>query len=789
MEPMPSPSLLDRLKGARIVQVLLVYLGAAWVVLQITETLIGLLDLPEWVGPVAVLLMAVGLFVVLATAWVQALPQTTAREEAGEVPTDWEVDAGDMWASLRAGRLPHLTWGRAIVGGVVALSLLFGVGGLYVLATGGTPRLGPAEAGARDVSSGIAVLPFHATGPSLELYREGMVDLVSANLDGLSGYRAVDSRTVLARWNRDVGGDGAAELDDALRVAAGTGARYAVMGSGVEVGNQIRFTADIYDLDTREKVGDGQVEGSPENVLALVDALTVDLMRSLLEATGQGSAAQEFRLASILTESVPALRAYLEGDAAFRRASFEEAREHLERAVLEDSTFALAHWRLGDTYGWTEGIGSDRTDYHRERAANYADRLPPREATILELTLAVTRGEAMGRLDDFERYIDRYPDDPDGWYLLGEVGLHDIGLPGVTDERLEEALYRTVELDPTFGPYYTHALDWATASGDSLEAMELLAGLEETGAPEARLDLFRIRADLFLGDDATRGAALARLDELDRDEVNTLVTSAPEITDHGLPVLEAVRRHRIARGWAGPQTVFTTLGQQGKYAAWAEELDGIEDPMDRLQGRTQRLFTMAQDWGVVDRPAARALLDSLGALSPRPRERFNVGLSQVNLATLLADRAGFEEGLALSRPWPRPAIAGLGPDTTRTLAFLDDFFELHWLVAQGRPQEAFDRMQEHEDFLGHPAFLGFSAGLAYELEDWDAVERFDGAMLRLFNGRSQALWHLGQAAEARGDVEGALERYRTLLLRMRGADTELPALEHARAYVARHGEG
>jgi hypothetical protein len=174
---MTQPPLWEHLKRARVVQVLIVYLGASWAVLQIIETVTGLLTLPDWVGPVALLLLFVGLIVVLATSWVQSLPQTTAAEKAGEVPTDWEVAPADVIASLKAGKLPHLTCGRAILGGVVAMSLLFGASGIFVLINGPTSLLGPQEAGAAASTSGIAVLPFHVTGPDLDVYREGMVDL------------------------------------------------------------------------------------------------------------------------------------------------------------------------------------------------------------------------------------------------------------------------------------------------------------------------------------------------------------------------------------------------------------------------------------------------------------------------------------------------------------------------------------------------------------------------------------------------------------------------------------
>ena len=61
---MSQPPLLQRLKQARVVQVLLVYLGATWVVLQIVSTLVDLLSLPDWVGPVAVVLMGGPLYLV-----------------------------------------------------------------------------------------------------------------------------------------------------------------------------------------------------------------------------------------------------------------------------------------------------------------------------------------------------------------------------------------------------------------------------------------------------------------------------------------------------------------------------------------------------------------------------------------------------------------------------------------------------------------------------------------------------------------------------------------------------
>lgn len=788
---MSQPPLWDRLRRARLVQILLVYLGVSWIVLQITETLMGLLELPEWVGPVALILLAIGMFVVLATAWVQALPQTTAREEAGEVPTDWQVAPGDAVTSLMSGELPHLTWGRAILGGVVALSLLFGAAGVFVLVRGPTSLIGPQEAGADDVASGIAVLPFHVTGPELEVYREGMVDLVSANLDGLSGYRAIDARTVLARWNRDIGETSDAELDEALRVAAGTGARYAVVGSGVELGSRIRFTADIYDLDTGEEVGAGQVEGSPEEVLALVDALTVDVMRSLLDATGQGSTAQTFRLASLLTESVPALRDYLEGDAAFRRGDFALAREHLERAVQKDSTFALALWRLGETWGWIDGIGAREGRDFKRRAAEHGDRLPPREAMLLQIGSAIADNYGVKELANLRDFIRRYPDDPDGWYLLGEMALHEWDETGITDAQLEEALYKTVELDPTFGPYYSHATEWAIEKNHPDRYRELMAGFEANGGDTERADRMRRKWEFLRGDPEQRAAAIEALGTMDEIELGQMDNSMLGRLDKGLasaqPLLDAISRQNPDRARAWYARFYIATGQ---FEALRELLSDAASP----EATVQQTNLVEDAWGLgaegsdLVRWTYERLLD-VDDSGPWVRQLHG---ARFRIAARLGETSAARRHLDLSQPYLDGNLAGIPWDTTGLRLSIASADEAALLASEGRFEEAYRRLRETVDALPRETYYrGFFSQdlgeLAFQAQIWpDAIRIYEG-LSRGSGERTLAKYRLGVAYEATGETDKAIDAYQTFLLRWEEADPDLGLLGEVREAVTRLG--
>ena len=196
----------------------------------------------------------------------------------------------------------------------------------------------PRSAAAPDTSA-LAVLPFRVAGPGLELWREGLVDLISIDLDGASGLRAVPPRTVLSRWHREVGNEDA-DQTQALQVAHDVGARYALSGSIVGAGSGLRLSADLIDVTKGTVEGQGQVEGPPDSVPALVDRLSLALMRSGLPDRGGHRITPD--LGATTTRSLPALKHLLAGEQLFRHGRAGEALAEYRDALAADSTFALA---------------------------------------------------------------------------------------------------------------------------------------------------------------------------------------------------------------------------------------------------------------------------------------------------------------------------------------------------------------------------------------------------------------------------------------------------------------
>src|SRR5206468_13025270 len=70
----------------------------------------------------------------------------------------------------------------------------------------------------------LAVAPFDVLAPQLDLWLEGLVDILSRNLDGAGSLRTVSPTVVVRRWQ------GHADPTSAARLAAGTRARFVVYG-------------------------------------------------------------------------------------------------------------------------------------------------------------------------------------------------------------------------------------------------------------------------------------------------------------------------------------------------------------------------------------------------------------------------------------------------------------------------------------------------------------------------------------------------------------------------------
>jgi DNA-binding SARP family transcriptional activator/TolB-like protein len=191
----------------------------------------------------------------------------------------------------------------------------------------------------------VAVLPFSYTG-SIDHAdaAEAVVNLLDANIENASGMHTVDWRSVKSFVDRSAGGS--LTLPAAFVAAQRFNAHMFVVGSVTEAGDRLRVTAALYDRTRGDTIGERAIaEGDPQRLFGIVDELTA----KLLSSRSSGPPGRLYRSAILTTSSMPALKAYLDGERDFREARYISAQQRFRAAVEADSAFALAYYRLSQS--------------------------------------------------------------------------------------------------------------------------------------------------------------------------------------------------------------------------------------------------------------------------------------------------------------------------------------------------------------------------------------------------------------------------------------------------------
>jgi class 3 adenylate cyclase/tetratricopeptide (TPR) repeat protein len=461
-EELPHTPLSRRLLGLARTGPL--YVAASVAVIGVFHLLGAALDLPEWVTPVVVVLLAVGFVVMLVTAWAESRPAW--RQSLTARPRTWDVGMADLTDSLSRRRFPEMTWPRALWGGVAVFTLVLGAALAQRWVEQGPSTLLRTQVAHAAPSPSVVILPFTVEGAADELWGEGLVDLMALSVDASRQLRVVGARSVIRRLpepTSELAPDGLYALGDDL------GARYAIMGRLVVTDEVITLQADVYDVHLRQWLGIAEASGSTDRIANHVDLLASRALAFTNEA--ETPLASRPPLSRLATRSVPALQAYLRGEQLYRRSRLSNAREAFAEAVERDPTFALARYRLALTEAWNELPHHPRVSTHQIEAERHVARLAERDSLLITGFGQLNRGNPTA-LQTLTHLVGRFPDDAEGWFLLGDARYH-LGQAGQR-AAAADALREAVRLDPGYGPAYVHLIDAAVEARDTTQVRQWL---------------------------------------------------------------------------------------------------------------------------------------------------------------------------------------------------------------------------------------------------------------------------------------------------------------------------
>jgi tetratricopeptide (TPR) repeat protein len=648
-------------------------------------------------------------------------------------------------------------------------------------------------------------MPFRTVGTDLDYWREGIVDLLSFSLDGVEGLRTIDPATVMQALRQQGGGKGDPPAADiALQTARNITASYYVTGSVVQLGEGIRLAAEAHATADNSSLGSVQIDGDPDSVTALVERLSVQLLRHGLVPAGTGF--QKVDLSRVTTASLPALKAYLEAERQFRQARYSEAIQGYQRALQYDSTFANAMYRLREAVAWGGGDPELAAKYE-SRLRSELGRLPERQATLFRAGFL----DAAEGVAEAERYTRRFPDDHEGWYLLGDLLTHNGGILLRPTASAREPLERALALNPFVGETYEHLIELAFLGLDSARALELINEYNDhIGLGSHKGCTFRLSYDLVWGDEGSRARAMIALDTVGSQAAMFGCLQAPlaaplaaldrmaaiyqrylESTSDSVVVAVSLFRLllvRVPRGQIGAARQALSRVAESPAAAHVSPATGQDLEWPHPRQLAARFDIMLHLSGFPDtvraRRAEKVLMEVLPARAS-PTDLFWLGAmfaeedkgSGPNLfAKALESRAtGLRsEGETASADYAEAyaaALSALGDllrgDSTHLSAFETALGKL--------PAADYTREQPQ-------TYLRYRVGqVFFDRGEFDAAARYFGSFHPYDFYTSPAEYYLGRIGEAKAERDEAAAHYRRFLTWWRDADPELrPMWDDAR---------
>ena len=416
------------LKRRNVVRVAVAYTIVSWLILQLTDVLMPLLSLSQWVGGLVFLLLVIGFFLALILSWAYELTPEGVK---------LEKHVG------RSQSIIHITGRKLdfIIIGVLMIALLMFALDKFVWTT----DVAPVDT-ANTQQRTIAVLSFinMSSDPEQEYFSDGLAEELINLLARISELRVTSRSSAFFYKGKDF------TIAD---VGRDLGVGYVLEGSVQRVGDGVRINVQLIDTDTDESLWAETYdrELATENIFAIQREIATSIAGELQATLSLEEVA---RIGVLPTQSTIAYDLYVRGRFFWNQRTeegFNRALEYLNQAIEEDPNYALAYAGVASIYVL---MGNELFSWSHPRDSYPKAQAAARRALELDDTLAEAHsvlGDALFRYDwDFisadrehQRAIALNPN-----YGTGHQWYSHYLLPmGREKESLAHSL-RALELDP-----------------------------------------------------------------------------------------------------------------------------------------------------------------------------------------------------------------------------------------------------------------------------------------------------------------------------------------------------
>ncbi|MGB9428285.1 MAG: tetratricopeptide repeat protein [Gammaproteobacteria bacterium] len=319
-------SLLARFKRHHAYRVATVYAIAAWVILQLANSVFPDFGLPRSSVRLVIVMLLLGFPVVLTLAWWLIKPV--------------DPDKLSHWQRRR--------WRLGLLLSVLVM-IFAGLSGAYIWTFTAKPPLTAVDLAATTVlpafnppPNSIAVLPFRnlSNNPAQQYLSDGLTQELTDDLSLIAGLRVIAWQSMEGYRNTALP---VGDIGKNLNVAN------ILTGSIMREGEILRVSVALVNTITGNQVWSSRYDQTFKDVFAMQD----NISKAIVEIT-QGKLDINTQLVAAATSNPEAHDAYLRGKAAFAlrtEQGLNDALKQFQRAIKLDPRYAEAYAQLASVYG------------------------------------------------------------------------------------------------------------------------------------------------------------------------------------------------------------------------------------------------------------------------------------------------------------------------------------------------------------------------------------------------------------------------------------------------------
>jgi tetratricopeptide (TPR) repeat protein len=332
--PNKSIKFWQELKRRKTGKVIVAYAATAFILLQLADILTPALLLPAWTTRLVTLFLIIGFPVAVIFSWVfditpEGIKKTESIEESKDSMTVRKPRKGIFRAS------------NIIIAALIVVVVILAY-----------PKIFKRDTLERLRSSGekisVAVMPFRnmTNDTTWNVWQDGIQTNLIVSLTNAEELKVRQTETINSLLqSKSLTNTASITPSIASNISQKLDANVFIYGSLNQSGSTIRLNAQIVDSKTKEAFKSFQIDGTADNILHIIDSLSVIVKNFLIISVLQKEISPDFQNMAY-TNSPEAFRYLIYGDNAFFKKDFPTAAKLYSQAIAIDSNFTVAAIKL-----------------------------------------------------------------------------------------------------------------------------------------------------------------------------------------------------------------------------------------------------------------------------------------------------------------------------------------------------------------------------------------------------------------------------------------------------------